>query len=150
MRVDFNVGWRQNERRPQGCAMSKPIGRAIGIAVALVAIPIACVTTAGAQNVRHYRFAYDQPRSTGYGVAADIFSNKLAELSHGTMLIDQFPASQLGQEPQVLQLLKSGDIDFSVTSTANTATISPQAGVMSLHFLFRSESHLKKAIADPM
>src|SRR5262250_148351 len=122
----------------------------IAIAAALVAIPIACVTTAGAQNVRHYRFAYDQPRSTGYGVAADIFSNKLAELSHGTMLIDQFPASQLGQEPQVLQLLKSGDIDFSVTSTANTATISPQAGVMSLHFLFRSEDHLKRAIADPM
>src|SRR6266404_1479811 len=130
--------------------MSKPIGWAIGIAVGLVAIPIACVTTAGAQNVRHYRFAYDQPRSTGYGVAADIFSNKLAESSHGTMLIDQFPASQLGQEPQVLQLLRSGDIDFSVTSTANTATISPQAGVMSLHFLLRSENHLKKAIGDPL
>src|SRR5215468_10453083 len=123
--------------------MFKPIGWIMGIAVAVLAISIAYVTAAGAQSVRHYRFAYDQPRSTGYGVAADIFSNKLAELSHGTMLIDQFPASQLGQEPQVLQLLKSGDIDFSVTSTANTATISPQAGVMSLHFLFRSEDHLK-------
>src|SRR5258708_18647833 len=122
-----------------GGVMSKPTGWAI--AVALVAIPIACATPAGAQNVRHYRFAYDQPRSTGYGVAADIFSNKLTELSHGTMLIDQFPASQLGQEPQVLQLLKSGDIDFSVTSTANTA-ISPHAAVISLHFLFRSDNHL--------
>jgi tripartite ATP-independent transporter DctP family solute receptor len=141
---------RADSTSTMGGVMSKPIGWTIGIAVALVAIPIACVTTAGAQNVRHYRFAYDQPRSTGYGVAADIFSNKLTELSHGTMLIDQFPASQLGQEPQVLQLLRSGDIDFSVTSTANTATVSPQAGVMSLHFLFRSENHLKKAIADPM
>ena len=27
--------------------------------------------------------------------------------------------------------------------------LSPQAGVMSLHFLFRSEDHLKKAVADP-
>ena len=139
-----------HERRPWACVMYKPVGWAISIAVALVAIPLAGVTAAGAQSVRHYRFAYDQPRSTGYGVAADIFSNKLAELSHGTILIDQFPGAQLGQEPQVLQLLKSGDIDFSVTSTANTATISPEAGVMSLHFLFRSENHLKKAIADPM
>ena len=65
------------------------------------------------------------------------------------MLIDQFPGAQLGQEPQVLQLLRSGDIDFAITSTANTATVSPQAGVMSLHFLFRSEDHVKKAIADP-
>jgi tripartite ATP-independent transporter DctP family solute receptor len=65
------------------------------------------------------------------------------------MLIDQYPGAQLGQEPQVLQLLKSGDIEFSITSSANTSTISPQAGVMSLHFLFRSDDHLKKALADP-
>ena len=105
--------------------------------------------TASAQEAKHYRFAYDQPRTTGYGVAADIFAAKLKELSKGTFLIDQYPGAQLGQEPQVLQLLKSGDIDFAITSTANTATVSPQAGVMSLHFLFRSEDHLRKAIGDP-
>src|SRR5262249_8749034 len=32
--------------------------------------------------------------------------------------------------------------------SANTATISPQAGVMSLHFLFRSEDHIVKALSD--
>jgi TRAP-type transport system periplasmic protein len=122
---------------------------AAAFAIALLVIPDVGVSSASAQNAVHYRFAYDQPRTTGYGVAADIFSDKLRELSRGTMLIDQFPASQLGQEPQVLQLLKSGDIDFAITSTANTATISPQAGVLSLHFLFRSEDHVKKAIADP-
>ena len=105
--------------------------------------------TASAQEAKHYRFAYDQPRTTGYGVAADIFAAKLKELSKGAFLIDQYPGAQLGQEPQVLQLLKSGDIDFAITSSANTATVSPQAGVMSLHFLFRSEDHLRKAIGDP-
>jgi tripartite ATP-independent transporter DctP family solute receptor len=64
------------------------------------------------------------------------------------MLIDQYPGAQLGQEPQVLQLVKAGDIDFCISSSANAATLSPQAGVMSLHFLFRSEDHLKKALAD--
>jgi TRAP-type transport system periplasmic protein len=122
---------------------------AAGFAMALLVIPGVCVSTAAAQNAVHYRFAYDQPRTTGYGAAADIFSDRLRELSQGAMLVDQFPGAQLGQEPQVLQLLKSGDIDFAITSTANTATISPQAGVMSLHFLFRSEDHVKKAIADP-
>jgi len=106
-------------------------------------------TAAGAQEAKHYRFAYDQPRTTGYGVAGDIFADKLKALSKGTFLIDQYPGAQLGQEPQVLQLLKSGDIDFAITSSANTATVSPQAGVMSLHFLFRSEDHLRKAIGDP-
>src|SRR5580692_8688715 len=102
-----------------------------------------------AQEARHFRFAYDQPRNTGYSIAGDIFAERLKELSKGTILIDQYPGAQLGQEPQVLQLMKAGDIEFCISSTANAATLSPQAGVMSLHFLFRSEDHLKKAISDP-
>ena len=98
---------------------------------------------------KHYKFAYDQPKTTAYGIAGDIFAAKLKELSKGQMIIDQYPGGQLGQEPQALQLLRSGDIDFSITSSANTATLSPQAGVMSLHFLFKSEDHLARAIADP-
>src|SRR5690348_2314635 len=107
------------------------------------------VGAASAQEVKHYRFAYDQPKTTGYGIAGDLFANKLKELSNGTMLIDQYPGGQLGQEPQVLQLVKAGDVEFCISSSANAATLSPQAGVMSLHFLFRSEDHLVKALADP-
>jgi TRAP-type transport system periplasmic protein len=118
----------------------------LGAVVAVSAILMAA--TAGAQEVKHYRFAYDQPKPTGYGILGDIFSDKLKELSKGTMLIDQYPGAQLGQEPQVLQLVKSGDVEFCISSSANAATLSPQAGVMSMHFLFRSETHLVKAIAD--
>jgi TRAP-type transport system periplasmic protein len=103
---------------------------------------------ADAQEVKHYRFAHDQQLNSGYSVAYDIFSAKLKELSKGTMLVDQYPGAQLGQEPQILQLVRSGDIDFAIVSSANTSTISPQAGVMSLHFLFRSEDHDIKALGD--
>jgi TRAP-type transport system periplasmic protein len=112
-------------------------------AVAMVFANIAC-----AQETKHYRFAHDQQLNTGYSVAYDMFSAKLKELSKGTMLIDQYPGAQLGQEPQLLQLVKAGDIDFAIISSANTATISPQAGVMSLHFLFRDADHVVKALAD--
>ena len=122
-------------------------GKSIFAAVAAAAIMLA--TGAGAQDAKRYRFAYDQPRNTGYSVAGDLFADKLKELSKGTMLIDQYPGAQLGQEPQLLQLVKAGDIDFAIISSANTATISPQAGVMSLHFLFRDENHVIKGLADP-
>ena len=46
-----------------------------------------------AQEPRHYSFGYDQPHTTGYGIAGDLFSAKLAELSHGSMVIDQFPGA---------------------------------------------------------
>jgi tripartite ATP-independent transporter DctP family solute receptor len=118
-------------------------------AAAIAAAAIMFAASAGAQEAKHYRFAYDQPRNTGYSVAGDLFAEKLKELSKGTMLIDQFPGAQLGQEPQLLQLVKAGDIDFAIISSANTATISPQAGVMSLHFLFRDENHVIKGLADP-
>jgi len=110
---------------------------------------ILAMVGAQAADVRHFSFAYDQPKTTAYGIAGDTFADKLAELSHGTLVVDQFPGAQLGQEPQVLQKLRTGDVDFSITSTANSATLQPEAGVFSIHFVFRSEDHLVKALADP-
>src|SRR4030081_2968278 len=117
---------------------------AAGLGAAVLALP----GGPGAQEAKHYRFAHDQQLNTGYSVAYDMFAARLKELSKGTMLVDQYPGAQLGQEPQILQLVKAGDIDFAIVSSANTATISPQAGVMSLHFLFRDEAHVIKALAD--
>jgi TRAP-type transport system periplasmic protein len=114
----------------------------------VTAAALAFAAGANAQEVKHFRFAHDQQLNSGYSVAYDIFSAKLKELSKGTMLVDQYPGAQLGQEPQILQLVKAGDIDFAVVSSANTSTISPQAGVMSLHFLFRGEDHIVKALGD--
>jgi tripartite ATP-independent transporter DctP family solute receptor len=124
----------------------KKLVKTIGGLIAATAVMLA--TTANAQEAKHYRFAHDQQLNTGYSVAYDIFSARLKELSKGTMLIDQYPGAQLGQEPQLLQLVKAGDIEFAIVSSANTATISPQAGVMSLHFLFRNSDHLIKSLAD--
>ncbi|HEV3491901.1 MAG TPA: TRAP transporter substrate-binding protein [Reyranella sp.] len=128
--------------------MTKTSPRGIASALFLAAGLSVAATGAHAQ-AKHFKFAYDQPNTTGYGIVGNVFSDKLKELSKGTMLIDQYPGAQLGQEPQVLQLVKSGDIEFCISASANAATLSPQAGVMSLHFLFRSEDHLVKAVADP-
>src|SRR6202162_442950 len=124
------------------------IARALVAALAFGVAGSCWTADALSQDVKRFRFAYDQPRTTGYGVAADVFAAKLAELSRSTFVIEQYPGAQLGQEPQVLQLLRSGDLDFAITSSANTATLSPQAGVFSLHFLFRPKQHLTKALAD--
>src|SRR5476651_2536933 len=138
----FDTGARYGRKN----TMPKLYIRGLVLAVAFAS----ALASAGAEaQTRHFKLAYDQPQGTGYGIGGTIFADKLKELSKGTMIIDQYPGAQLGQEPQVLQLIKSGDIEFCISSSANAATLSPQAGVMSLHFLFRSEDHLKKAIADP-
>ena len=106
--------------------------RFVGLLAAALLALAGTADRASAQ--RKFTFAYDQPNTTAYGIAADIFDAKLKELSGGKMSIDQFPGAQLGQEPVMLQKMRSGDIDFVITSTANASTVAPQAGVFSLHF----------------
>ena len=127
--------------RPDSCARA-----AIVIAALLTA---AVPTNEAAAQQRKFSFGYDQPHSTGYGIAADIFNAKLMELSGGKFGINQYPGAQLGQEPVMLQKVRSGDIDFIISSSANASTVAPESGVMSLHYLFRDENHLRKSIADP-
>ena len=123
-------------------------GRIVSLAWAATAALMMAEATEAA-DAKHYSFAYDQPKITGYGIIGDVFQKKLEELSKGTMTIDQFPGAQLGQEPQALQKIRTGDIDFIISSTANAATVQPESGVFSIHFLFRDEKHLTKALADP-
>ena len=121
----------------------------ITLGAATAAASLAGPRRARAADAKHYSFGYDQPHTTAYGIGADMFAAKLAELSNGTMIIDQFPGAQLGQEPQMLQKIRTGDIDFIFSASANAATLSPQSGVLSIHFLFRSEDHLVRAVATP-
>jgi tripartite ATP-independent transporter DctP family solute receptor len=118
-------------------------------AASTAALLIGLIGTAEAQDVREFSFGYDQPKSTAYGFAGDLFEEQIAVCSNGAMKINQFPGAQLGQEPALLEKMRAGDIDFIITSSANGATVSPELGVMSLHFLFEDEDHLAKAVASP-
>ncbi len=79
----------------------------LGAVLAAVGLVFAA-SDARAQSPQHFTFGYDQPHTTAYGFAGDTFAAKLNELSKGTMIIDQFPGAQLGQEPQMLQKVRTG------------------------------------------
>ena len=117
---------------------------ALGVGAAAASLP----RQVGAQELRTFTFAYDQPRDTAYSNMADTFEKKLGELSGGKLKIRQFPSASLGSEPETAQKVRAGDIDFVINATANTSTIVPQSGVFSLHFIFRDEVHLEKAMND--
>jgi TRAP-type transport system periplasmic protein len=103
---------------------------------------------AAAAQARELSLAYDQPHNSAYGFGADVFAKKLAELSKGTMKVNQYPGAQLGQETQTLQKVQTGDIDFDLVATANSATIQPEAGIFSVHFIFRSPEHAVKVLTS--
>lgn len=80
-------------------------------------------------------FAFEGPEETAQGIAADIFQEGLEEASDGQMTVEQFPGAQLGGEPELLEKVRSGDLDFVISSTANAAAIAPESGVFSIHYL---------------
>ncbi len=121
---------------------------AFAFAVLLAAFAGLPPSVAQAEN-RQFSFAYDQPKTSGYGAGAEIFNTKLMELSKGTLSINQYPGAQLGTEAQTLQKVQTGDIDFVFLSTANASTAQPESGVFSLHFIFRDENHAIKVLGDP-
>jgi TRAP-type transport system periplasmic protein len=123
--------------------------RRTGLAAVLAASLVSLMSTAATAQNRSFSFAYDQPKTTAYGIAGDIFDAKLKELSGGKLSINQFPGAQLGSEPVSLTKMRSGDIDFVITSTANASTVAPQSGVFSLHYIFRDADHLSKVLGDP-
>jgi tripartite ATP-independent transporter DctP family solute receptor len=115
----------------------------------LAAVAAAAFCASASAQTREFSFAYDQPHESGYGFGADVFAKKLAELSKGTMKVNQYPGAQLGQETQTLQKVQSGDIDFDLVATANSASIQPEAGIFSVHFIFRGPEHAVKALTNP-
>ena len=118
------------------------------LSLAMLAATLALSPQANAQK-REFSFAYDQPKTSGYGAGAEIFNKKLMEVSNGTMSINQYPSAQLGTEAQTMQKVQTGDIDFVLLSTANASTAQPESGVFSIHFIFRDEGHAIKVLGDP-
>jgi TRAP-type transport system periplasmic protein len=108
----------------------------------------ALLSSAAYAQKREFTFAYDQPKTSGYGAGAEMFNKKLMDLSKGTLSIVQYPGAQLGTEAQTLQKIQTGDIDFVLMSTANASTAQPESGVFSLHFIFRDEKHAIKVLGD--
>jgi tripartite ATP-independent transporter DctP family solute receptor len=117
--------------------------RAAALGLGVGALPRSAIADA-----RSFTFGYDQPRDTAYGFFADTFSKRLGELSKGALSVRQFPSAALGQEPEMAQKVRAGDIDFALNATANTSTVVPQAGVFSLHYIFRDEAHLARSMND--
>jgi TRAP-type transport system periplasmic protein len=115
---------------------------------ALLLASLAGLPTALSAQSRQFSFAYDQPKTSGYGVGAEIFNAKLMELSKGTLSVNQYPGAQLGTEAQTLQKVQTGDIDFVFISTANASTAQPESGVFSIHYIFRDEAHAIKVLGD--
>ena len=121
-----------------------PLARGILLGAAL-----AMVSSGASRKSASSRSPTTSPRTAATASAPKCSARSWAELSKGTLSINQYPGAQLGTEAQTLQKVQTGDIDFVMLSTANASTAQPESGVFSIHFIFRDEAHAIKVLGDP-
>jgi tripartite ATP-independent transporter DctP family solute receptor len=75
------------------------------------------------------------------------FAEQIATRTGGRIRIRQYPGGQLGEERDTLELTIFGGIDLNRVNLAPLNAIAPETIVPTLPFLFRSEGHMRRAMA---
>ena len=86
------------------------------------------------------------PAKHGTTLAAQQFSDKLAELTGGKLKVIHHHSGALGGEREVAQQVQLGTVDFSPVTTAPLSTLVPEMSVFQLPYIFRDYSHVYAAL----
>ena len=89
---------------------------------------------------------YDYPTAQ----ALEFMGEKLSELSNGRFSLKIYAGGQLGEERDTLEITIFGGIDINRINLAPLNSIVPETVVLSLPFLFRSVSHMRKTVDGPV
>jgi len=81
-----------------------------------------------------------------YAQGAQKFADLVAEKSGGTIKVEVYPSSQLGNQRDLVEGLTLGTLDLTMTSTAVLGNFHPQIAVFDLPFIFRDREHAFEAL----
>lgn len=78
-------------------------------------------------------------------VAWEYISKRIDNLSEGQMKVEVYPASQLGNERDLVESVRMGTVDMTSPGVVVLDTMFREYGIYSLPYMFKSEEHLWKA-----
>jgi TRAP-type transport system periplasmic protein len=70
--------------------------------------------------------------------AAELFAQRVAQLSNGRIKVMVFHSGQLGNDPQSIKLVSEGKLDFTVSATGSFAGLVPGLNLTALPYLVGS------------
>jgi tripartite ATP-independent transporter DctP family solute receptor len=120
--------------------------RCLVLVMVLVLVIVSCTTFA---QVKPIRLVYGNVYAPEHFYSkADLYFKELVEKnSKGKILIDYFPASQLGSEQEMLQATRSGGQQICQTTPGMLATFLPKLATLELPYLFRDQEHYLKVLS---
>ena len=81
------------------------------------------------------------------GISYMKYAMEIEALSHNRIKIELYAGGVLGDEPAMIKMVQEGKLDGAIVTTLSLEEIAPEALVLSLPFLFRSEYEMDFIIA---
>src|SRR5262245_60248199 len=90
-----------------------------------------------------------QPLDHPSSFAEKFFAEQVAQLTNGTVKVETYQNTQLGDAVANVQSVRNGTIGFTVVSASNLNQVVPGMDMFSLPFLFKNEAHFWWFLAQP-
>src|SRR5206468_10087536 len=116
------------------------------LAFATVAL-FATIASANAQIVTKYSGI--QPIEHPSSYAEKYFAEEVGLLTKGTVKVEVYANTQLGDAVANVQSIRNGTIGFTTVSASNLNQVVPAMDMYSLPFLFKNEAHFWWFLAQP-
>jgi TRAP-type transport system periplasmic protein len=106
------------------------------------------MSAASAQTV--LKLGYATAASSHYGVGSTVFCDDIEKGTQGRYKCQQFPASALGGEREMIEAVQLGTLDLVNTSTGPVGNFVPEVKIVDIPFLFRDYDHARKVMDGPI
>ena len=110
------------------------------VIAAVVAAAAFCMSSAGAAEFESMKLslAHSAAASHAHNKAAELFAKEVSEATGGKVQVVVYPASELGDQPALIdQCFNGGDVDLVIASQSNMTTYVPKLAALGAPFLFK-------------
>lgn len=123
----------------------------ISHALVLFLSAILCLSSCHqATGTRRLKLAHGLATNHPVHEAMVFMAEKTAEKSGGKLMLDIYPAQQLGTERQLLELLQIGSIAITKVSAGVLENFAPKTKVLGLPYVFRGREHHFAVLDGPI
>ena len=109
-----------------------------------------CAVALGAQAQTVLKIGYPTAKESHYGVGSTVFCDEIEKGTAGRYKCQQFPASALGGEREMIEAVQLGTQDIVNTSTGPLGNFVPEVKIVDIPFLFRDYAHARKTMDGPI
>lgn len=111
----------------------KTLALAAALALPLAAVPFAAQAQ---KTIKLSHLNKNDPFDNGTGAMAVVFKSLVESGTNGAVKVEIFPDGQLGKDNEVIQQVKSGVIQSSISSVGGIASVYPMIGVLDVPFAY--------------